>query len=312
MVSEAQGLIEITGLTKSFGAVRAVDNLTFSVSPGTVVGFLGPNGAGKTTTLRMLVGLVRPDAGSATIGGRPYAALPQPNDVVGAVLESSGFYPAHSGLEHLRVYCRVNGYPKDRAHDVLEMVGLTDAARRPVRGYSLGMRQRLALGAALLGDPRVLVLDEPANGLDPEGIAWMRRLLRQLGDEGRTVLVSSHVLSEVQQLVDHVVIIRDGRLVGQGSLLELEEARGTVVSVLTPAIDDLLSALARAGHSAERAGPEELRVVGVPARDVGRIAHVERIELHGLTSERSGLEEVFFALTADAEQPGVPSGTSRS
>lgn len=213
--------IEVSGLTKHYGHVAAVDQLSFTVERGVVTGFLGPNGAGKTTTLRMLLGLVVPDSGVATIGGRSYAALPTPSDRVGAVLDAAGFHPARSGRNHLRIYCTVNGYPASRADEVLELVGLTDAGGRRVRGYSLGMRQRLALATALLGDPEVLVLDEPANGLDPEGIVWLRRLLRELADAGRTVLVSSHQLSEVEQLADDVVIINKGRPVRQAALADL-------------------------------------------------------------------------------------------
>ncbi len=208
--------IEVRDLTKSFGEVRAVDALTFDVAAGTVTGFLGPNGAGKTTTLRMLLGLVRPDRGTATIEGRSYRDLSAPTTVVGAALDGTGFHPARSGLAHLRVYCAVTGCPPQRADEVLELVGLSNAGRRKIGGYSLGMKQRLALAVALLGDPKVLVLDEPANGLDPEGIVWMRRLLRDLAAEGRTVLVSSHVLTEMQQLVDEVVIISEGSLLYQG------------------------------------------------------------------------------------------------
>jgi ABC-2 type transport system ATP-binding protein len=218
--------IAVSGLTKAFGAVTAVDNLSFTAKPGSITGFLGPNGAGKTTTLRMLLGLVEPDAGSATIGGQSYAALRRPADRVGAVLESSGFHPRRSGRSHVRLYCTVGGYPASRATEVLGLVGLTDAASRPIRGYSLGMRQRLALAVALLGDPGVLVLDEPSNGLDPEGIAWMRAMLLRFAAEGRTVLVSSHVLSEVQQFADHIVIINKGRLVTEGPMSELTSAGG--------------------------------------------------------------------------------------
>jgi ABC-2 type transport system ATP-binding protein len=217
----ASGRIMVAGLTKSFGPVRAVDDLSFVVEPGTVTGFLGSNGAGKTTTLRMLLGLVTPDAGTATVGGRNYADLAAPSDTVGAALDATGFHPARSGRNHLRVYCAVNGYPVRRADEVLHLVDLAEAGSRPVKGYSLGMRQRLALATALLGDPEVLVLDEPANGLDPEGIRWMRGLLRELADGGRTVLVSSHLLWEMQQLADHVVIVNRGRLVRQGDLAEL-------------------------------------------------------------------------------------------
>ena len=225
------GQIVFSGLSKSFGAVQAVDDLSFTVEPGSITGFLGPNGAGKTTTLRMLLGLVRPDAGSATIGGLDYTTLQRPMDQVGAVLESSGFHPRRSGRSHLRLYAAVNGYPASRVADVLALAGLTDAASRPVRGYSLGMRQRLALATALLGDPGVLVLDEPANGLDPEGIAWMRALMRRFAGEGRTVLVSSHVLSEVEQFADHIVIISKGRLVRQGPLSDLASESGDLERV---------------------------------------------------------------------------------
>jgi ABC-2 type transport system ATP-binding protein len=303
-MTNEQGRIVVAGLTKTYGALRAVDGLSFTVEPGTITGFLGPNGAGKTTTLRMLVGLITPDAGTTTISGHPYCALPAPNGQVGAVLEASGFHPARGGRNHLRIYGTVNGYPPERADQVLELVGLAGAGRRPVRGYSLGMRQRLALATALLGDPRVLILDEPANGLDPEGIAWLRRLLRSLADEGRTVLVSSHVLSEVQQLVDHVVILHRGRLVRQGALHELAD-RQAWVSVRTPQAERLLAALARTGVERariQRTGPDQLRVIGLGAAEVGRLALAERVELHQLITEHSGLEQTFFALTTEADQ----------
>lgn len=308
-MSDPSGHIVVSGLTKTFGAVTAVDDLSFTVEPGSITGFLGPNGAGKTTTLRMLLGLATPDAGSATIGGRSYASLPEPNKQVGAVLETSGFHPARSGRNHLRVLCTVNGYPSRRADEMLALVGLSAAGRRAVRGYSLGMRQRLALATALLGDPEVLVLDEPANGLDPEGIAWMRRLLRQLAGQGRTVLVSSHVLSEVQQLVDHVVIVNKGRLVRQGPLAGLADGQGSVVSVRTPQADDLHAALARLpldGVRIGRTGPDSLRITGLEPAEVGHRAFVEQVELHGLVAERSDLEEVFFALTTEAGEKAAP------
>jgi len=242
--------IVVRDLTKSFGTVRAVDGLSFAVQAGTVTGFLGPNGSGKTTTLRMILGLVAPDAGSATIGGRPYAESPRPADHVGAVLDSTGFHPARSGRDHLRVYCTVHGYPEHRAAEVLEIVGLTAAAHRSVQGYSLGMRQRLALAGALLGEPGALVLDEPANGLDPEGMAWLRRLLRNLAAQGRAVLVSSHVLFELEQLVDHVVLIAGGRLVAAGSMPELV-GRDQMVEVRSPHATRLHDVLRdRAGPSA--------------------------------------------------------------
>lgn len=207
------GRIEIRGLTKRFGSVLAVDQLSFTVEPGRVTGFLGPNGAGKTTTLRVLLGLVQATAGTATIGGQRYVDLARPQDTVGALLEASNFHPGRTGRNHVRVQALTAGVPAQRADQVLELVGLADATGRRAGGYSTGMRQRMGLAVALLGDPPVLVLDEPTNGLDPEGIRWMRGLLRTLAEQGRTVLVSSHVLSEVEQMVDDVVIIARGRLV---------------------------------------------------------------------------------------------------
>ena len=298
MVTNGDGEIVVSGLSKSFGRVKAVDDLSFTVEPGTVAGFLGPNGAGKTTTLRMIVGLVEPDEGAATIGGVPYVSMSAPNNEVGAVLEASGFHPARSGRQHLRTYCLVNGYPSARADEVLEMVGLTPAAKRPVRGYSLGMRQRLALATALLGDPRVLILDEPANGLDPEGIVWMRKLLRELAAEGRTVLVSSHVLTEMQQLVDHVVIVNKGRLVRQGTLAELSQGSGGV-RVRTPAPAQLVEALQHVGHTAHVGADGEVRVSGASTADIGHLAFVQGIEIHELAQQAGDLERVFFELTAE-------------
>jgi ABC-2 type transport system ATP-binding protein len=218
--------ITVSGLTKRYGSVTAVDGLTFEVEPGVMTGFLGPNGAGKTTTLRMILGLVAPTAGQALIDGRRYAELTQPRRVVGAVLEPTGFHPGRRGRDHLRILARTGGFPPERAEQVLERVGLTDAADRRVGGYSLGMRQRLSLAAALLGDPRVLVLDEPGNGLDPAGMAELRDLLRGLAAEGRTVLMSSHVLSEVAQTVDRVVIVAAGTLRYAGELAELTGPKG--------------------------------------------------------------------------------------
>jgi ABC-2 type transport system ATP-binding protein len=307
---DSDGWIAASGLTKRFGAVTAVDGLSFSAGPGLVTGFLGPNGAGKSTTLRMLVGLVAPDSGTATIGGRAYHALPEPGREVGAVLEAAGFHPGRSGREHLRVYCTVCGYPPRRADEVLELAGLAGAGRRKAGGYSLGMRQRLALATALLGDPAVLVLDEPANGLDPEGIAWLRGLLREYARSGRTVLFSSHALAEVEQLADQVVIVSAGRLAAQGTLAELA-ADGGAVSVRSPRAARLITALAAAGACAERTGPDGLRVTGLAAAEVSRIARAEHIDLDELAADRDGLEQVFLRLTAghNAErQPPCPEG----
>ncbi len=301
-MAEEPGRIEVRGLSKTFGAVRAVDDLSFSVATGTITGFLGPNGAGKTTTLRCLLGLVTPTAGSATIGGRAYADLPHPSSAVGAMLEASSFHPARSGRDHLRVYCTVNGFPDRRADEVLDVVGLATAARQKVRGYSMGMRQRLGLAAALLGDPRVLILDEPANGLDPEGIAWLRRFLRRMAEEGRTVLVSSHVLSEVEQTVDNVVIVNRGTLVRQGSIAELAEHAGLTVLVRGPDLDRLVAVLPEGVGAERRDGT--LRLTGMTTEEVGHLAFTERVELHELTAERSDLEQIFFALTGEGTAAG--------
>jgi ABC-2 type transport system ATP-binding protein len=296
-VSEEAGWIVASGLTKRFGAVTAVDDLSFSAGPGSVTGFLGPNGAGKTTTLRMMLGLVSPDAGTATIGGRSYADLPEPGREVGAVLEASGFHPGRSGRDHLRVYCTACGYPPARADEVLELAGLAGVGRRKVRGYSLGMCQRLALATALLGDPGVLVLDEPANGLDPEGTAWLRQLLRDYARGGRTVLFSSHALPEVEQLADQVVIISAGRLVGRGTLAELA-GEATAVSVRTPEADQLITALAAAGGSTERTAPDGLLITGLSAAEVSRIARLHGIDLYELAAGPGRLEQIFLKLTA--------------
>jgi ABC-2 type transport system ATP-binding protein len=302
--------VEVRGLSKSFGQVRAVSDLGFTVEPGSVTGFLGPNGAGKTTTLRMLLGLMKPDAGTATFGGAPYTALPAPLRTVGAVLETA-FHPARSGRNHLRVYCRAAGFPLSRADEVLVQVGLADAGNRRAGGYSLGMRQRLALATALLGDPGVLVLDEPANGLDPEGIQWLRGFLRHLAHEqGRTVLVSSHLLSEVEQTVDRVVIVGAGRLVREGSIEQLRsgaDGAGTVL-VRSPEVGRLAEILRAEGtHVVQE--DSALTVTGSTPAEVGRRAFAAGIELHELRSRTSGLEEIYFQLTSGSEQFAAPSPT---
>ena len=307
------GRIVVAGLSKSFGEVRAVDNLSFTVEPGSVTGFLGPNGAGKTTTLRMLLGLVTPTSGTATIGGIPYPAIPHPMRTVGAVLEASSFHPGRTARNHIRVYATASGIPESRADEVLAQVGLTDAARRKAKTFSLGMRQRLGLAFALLGDPRVLLLDEPANGLDPEGIRWLRGFLRSLADEGRTVLVSSHLLTEVQQSADRVVILSQGRLVREGSMDELASSAGETVVVRSPQADALGAALTTAGGSVSGAGePGLLRVSGLEARAVGHAAFTAGVELHELRSEKADLEKLFFQLTqpqfAAGQHGGPPPG----
>jgi ABC-2 type transport system ATP-binding protein len=297
-------VVAVEGLTKRFGSVTAVDNLTFTVLPGRVTGFLGPNGAGKTTTMRMLLSLVSPTAGTATIGGVPYTALPDPLRSVGASLEATGFHPGRSGRDHLRVLATTAGIDHSRADEVLGLVGLADAGRRRTGGYSLGMRQRLALAASLLGDPDVLLLDEPSNGLDPEGIAWLRGFLRHLAGEGRTILVSSHLLSEVRQTVDDVVIISRGRLVRHGPLADL--AGDAVVLARTPAPDDLARALSAAELHASPGDDGVIRVAAATPAEVGRIAHRAGVELHELRAEESDLEKIFLELTREAELAGPP------
>jgi len=255
--------ITVQGLTKRFGDVLAVDRLSFQVDEGTVAGFLGPNGAGKTTTLRMLLGLVAPTSGTAEIGGRRYRDLPDPARRVGAVLEAGGFHPGRSARDHLRIQATAAGLPQVRVDQVLEQTGLAGAARRRVGGFSLGMRQRLGLAAALLGDPEVLVLDEPANGLDPEGVHWLRGLVRGLAGQGRTVLVSSHLLAEVAQTVDQVVIIDKGRLVTQASMAELTAGADRTVRVRTPEPEALRDLLVARGATVSIDGPGRLVVGGV-------------------------------------------------
>jgi ABC-2 type transport system ATP-binding protein len=287
--------IDVVGLTKRFGAVTALDDLTFSVQPGVVTGFLGPNGAGKTTTLRCLLGLVTPTSGAATVDGRPYRDLERPLATVGAALEAADFHPGRSARAHLQVIALAGGVPLDRVDLLLGLVGLEEYADRRVGGYSLGMRQRLGLAQALLGDPPVLILDEPANGLDPAGISWLRQLLRSLAREGRTVLVSSHVLSEVQQTVDDIVVIARGRLVRQGSLASLASGP-TAVLLRTPTPERLGDALAP--YVVTSLG-DRLRVEGCTTDEVGRLAHVHGVELHELSAEPSDLEKVFLDLTRD-------------
>jgi len=289
--------ITVHGLTKRFGDVLAVDQLSFQVDEGTVAGFLGPNGAGKTTTLRMLLGLVAPTSGTATVGGRRYRDLPEPARRVGAVLEAGGFHPGRSARDHLRIQATAAGLPKGRVDQVLEQTGLAGAARRRVGGFSLGMRQRLGLAAALLGDPEVLILDEPANGLDPEGVHWLRGLVRGEALEGRTVLVSSHLLAEVAQTVDQVVIIDKGRLVTQASMAELTAGAALTVRVRTPQPEALRDLLVARGATVSSDGPGQLVVGGVTAEQVGQAAAAGGVVLHEMRFERSNLEDVFLELT---------------
>ena len=291
--------IEIQGVSKRFGKVQAVRDLSFTVDAGRVTGFLGPNGAGKSTTLRMLLGLIHSDGGEATFAGHPYADLDHPSARVGAVLEHASFHPGRSGRNHLRVLAAAGRHPESRVDEVLELVDLADAADRRVKGYSMGMRQRLAIAAALLGDPEVLILDEPTNGLDPPGIRWVRGLLREQAGRGRAVLVSSHLLSEVAQSVDDVVVIAHGVLRGSGPLDQvLGSEEGAITRVRTRDADRLAELLRAQDVSVEPDGPGGLLVRG-PGEVVGVVAAEHRIVLSELTPVARSLEEAFFALTGE-------------
>jgi ABC-2 type transport system ATP-binding protein len=286
------------GLTKRFGKLTAVDDLSFVLEAGTITGFLGPNGAGKTTTLRMLLGLAAPTSGRALIFDRPYAQLAGAARRVGAVLEATDFHPGRSGRDHLRTLSRAVELPDSRVDEVLGLVELTVAARRRVKGYSLGMRQRLGLASALLGDPELLVLDEPANGLDPEGVRWLRDFLRAFASEGRTVLVSSHVLAEVAQTVDQVLIVNKGRLVVETSLEQLTARVGGSVRVRSPQSDRLAEALRREGIETTVGNDHALLAHGATSERVGEIAFAVGVPVYELVAEASSLEDVFLELTS--------------
>ena len=293
--------IEVRDISKRFGAVQAVKELSFAVESGRVTGFLGPNGAGKSTTLRILLGLVHADAGAAGFDGRRYEQLDHPSGHVGAVLEEASFHPGRTGRNHLRVLAAAGSHPPDRVDDVLERVGLAPAADRRVKGYSMGMRQRLAIAAALLGDPEVLILDEPANGLDPPGIRWMRDLVRTEAARGRAVLVSSHLLAEVAQSVDDVVVISRGILRASGPLEQvLGSPEGPVTRVRAVEAERLASLLDAAGLRSEPAGDGALLVRGKPEA-VGVVAADNRVALTELVAVSRSLEDAFFHLTEDPQ-----------
>jgi ABC-2 type transport system ATP-binding protein len=291
--------IEVRNLTKMFGSFTAVDNLSFSVEPGRITGFLGPNGAGKTTTLRMLLGLVQPTSGSAVIGGLKYSEIKAPQRVVGSALEATNFHPGRSGRDHLRVLADTAGVDLKRVDEMLEMVGIPAAARQRAGGYSMGMRQRLGLAAAMLGDPQVLLLDEPANGLDPEGIRWLRMLLRHLSGQGKTILISSHMLSEVEQTVDDVVIIANGRFIQQGSVADLHGESRAIVRTTDAA--GLVRALVAAGVQAHATDETTLEAMGEDIARVGDIALRAGLPIHELRAFQNDLEALFFQLTETPE-----------
>jgi ABC-2 type transport system ATP-binding protein len=288
-------MIEVENLSKRFGKTQAVADLSFRVEPGTITGFLGPNGAGKSTTLRSILGLVHPDAGRTTVLGVPYRELDRPLHRVGAVLEASEVHPGRSGRNHLRVLATAGGLPRTRVEELLELVELKASAKRRVKGYSLGMRQRLGLAAALLGDPEVLVLDEPANGLDPAGIRWLRDLLRSLAAQGRTIVVSSHVLAEVAQTVDRVVIIHRGQLIRQASVAEVLASAQGATRVRTPDAGRMRELLERQEIAVSEG--DGVLLVEAPPERVGELAAANKIVLHELAVERATLEEVFLELT---------------
>jgi ABC-2 type transport system ATP-binding protein len=297
------GVLEVLDLTKRYGTNLAVDGLSFTAQPGRVLGFLGPNGAGKTTTLRTLLGLTLPTSGGATVDGRRYRTLTDPISKVGAVLEGPQFHPGRTGRNHLRALAMAAGIPVTRVDELLRLVELDAAGAQRVKGYSLGMRQRLSLAAALLGDPRALVLDEPANGLDPQGIRWLRDFLRAQAADGRTVLISSHVLAEVAQTVDEVVVVNRGRLVAQGSLDELTQGGAAPVWVRSPEAERLRAALVAKGIDAEpgEAASDWLRVRDSSLETVGTTAAENGIAVFELYRPRQSLESVFFDLTAAPE-----------
>jgi ABC-2 type transport system ATP-binding protein len=291
--------IEFKGISKHFGPVVAVDNLEFTVEPGRVTGFLGPNGSGKTTSLRMLLGLVNPSSGEATIGGQYYRDIPNPSGVVGAVLEATSFHPSRRARTHLRMVARAGGHDESRADVVLDLVGLTADAKRKVGGFSMGMRQRLELASALIGDPDVLILDEPSNGLDPQGIAWLREFMRYLASEGRTILVSSHLLSEMAQTIDNAVIISQGQLKVQGSLESITaDITGASMHARTPEADRLSTVLTGAGLRFRRLAHDLVSVDGVTPEQLGPLLASNQIVLYELTNEGADLESIFLELTA--------------
>jgi len=289
------------GLTKRFGGLTAVDDLSFGLEAGTITGFLGPNGAGKTTTLRMLLGLAAPTAGRALIFDQPYAQLAGAARRIGAVLEATDFHPGRTGRDHLRTLSRAVELPDSRVDEVLGLVELTAAARRRVKGYSLGMRQRLVLASALLGDPELLVLDEPANGLDPEGVRWLRDFLRGFASDGRTVLISSHVLAEVAQTVDQVLIMSRGRLVVETSLERLTARVGGSVRVRSPQPAQLAEALRREQIETTTGNDHALLAHGTTSDRVGEIAFAAGIPVYELVAEGSSLEDVFLELTSETQ-----------
>jgi ABC-2 type transport system ATP-binding protein len=297
-------VIEVRGLVKRFGPATAVDGLSFTVGAGTVAGFLGPNGAGKTTTLRTLLGLVTPASGQAVIWGKPYRELGSRRRRVGAVLEASGFHPGRTVADHLRVRCAATGAARSRIGAVLAETGMGELAGRRAGGLSLGERQRLGLAGALLGEPEVLILDEPANGLDPAGVLWLRGFLRQLGEQGRTVLVSSHILAEVAQFADRAVVIDRGRLVSAGPVTDLVKAARPTVVVRTPRAEALRAALTSEGAAVRAVAPDRLEITGLGTEQLATLAAALGIPIFEMNADVGSLEQAFLRLTATEGRPG--------
>jgi len=302
-------MIEVRGLTKRYGAKTAVDDLTFSIEPGKVTGFLGPNGAGKTTTMRCILGLDYPDEGTVAVDGKSYPDLAYPMREVGALLDAKAVHGGRSARNHLLCLAQTNSLPKRRVAEVLELVGLTEVAGKRSKGFSLGMSQRLGIAGTLLGDPKVLMFDEPVNGLDPEGILWIRNLMRALAAEGRTVFVSSHLMSEMESTADHLIVIGRGKLIADCSMSEfITSSSGAAVRVRTPMADDLIKSVTAAGATTATDEDGAIEVRGMTAEAVGDIAFEQVIRLHELTTVHASLEEAFMELTASSVEyhAGVP------
>jgi ABC-2 type transport system ATP-binding protein len=298
--TESPATIEIRGLRKHYGSALAVDDLTFTVEPGRVTGFVGPNGAGKTTTLRIVLGLDRADAGTALVGGKPYRSLKKPITHLGAMLDASAIHPARKARDHLLWMAHAAGIPARRVDEVLGQVGLASVARRAAGGFSLGMRQRLGIAAALLGDPPALILDEPVNGLDPEGIRWIRQLLRSLSVEGRAVLVSSHLMSELEDTADHLVVIGRGRLIADTNVRTLlDAASDDRVVVRTERRQEAMTVLSQAGATVAAGDPDQVTVAGLPADRIAALLTAESVPFTGLARHRASLEEAYMELTRD-------------
>ena len=314
-MAETAGLIEAHELTKRFGDKVAVDHLSFTVEPGRVTGFLGPNGAGKSTTMRLIVGLDRPDSGAATIGGLAYRQLARPLRTVGALLEARAVHPGRSARNHLLFLAETQGFPARRADEVLDLVGLAAVAGKRAGGFSLGMTQRLGIAAAMLGDPQVLLLDEPVNGLDPEGILWIRNLMRSLAAEGRTVFVSSHLMSEMEHTADHLIVIGRGKLIADCTMRDfIAGSSGASVRVRTPSTEALARAVAAKGATAAANEDGSIEVRGMTTEQLGDLAFGEGIRVHELTTVQASLEEAFMELTASSVEyrADVPAGQQPS